>query len=160
MLFKRKGEESAKDKIKYKVVVTRNDLVQKLSSTLHVDDHDVRAIISKLDVATKLKYFHFLKSDLKNPFMAQLTTPIPSTLLPNTQCVVPSLSGIMPNVENTENVEKAINPMSTNPDHDQKEDQNGALPMNDDINQNDAKINGLTVAPHLEHGMFYRLFFC
>ena len=125
------------------MVVTRNHLVQKLSSTLHTDDSDVRSIISKLDVATKLKYFHFLKSDLKNPFLAQLTTPIPSTLLPNTQCVVPSLSGKMPNLNASSSAQQqTVNPMNAIGPPLGADDQKGEGPADGNMDPNQPQIGG------------------
>ena len=99
LLFKKKGEADAKNKVKYDIVVTKNHIIQKLGSTLNSNDNDIKDIISKLPLQTKMKYFHYLKSDIKNPFLAQLMTPIPKNILSNTKCNVPSLSGKMPDME-------------------------------------------------------------
>ena len=99
LLFKRKGDENAKNKMKYNIVVMKNHIIQKLGSTLNTNDHDIKDIISKLDTKTKMKYFHYLKSDIKNPFLAQLMAPIPKNILSNTKCNVPSISGKMPDME-------------------------------------------------------------
>merc|ERR1712228_332637 len=94
LLFKRKGEENAKNKLKYNIVVTRNHVIQKLSSTLNPmnDDSDLKEILSKLSLEAKLKYFHYLKSDIKTPFLAQLMTKIPPNVLSNTECNIPSIN--------------------------------------------------------------------
>eukprot|EP01084_Bolivina_argentea_P129982 229512_1 len=60
---------------------------------------DLKDILSKLPTKTKLAYVHYLRSDMKNPFLAQLQTPIPNRLLPNTKCNVPSISGKMPEIK-------------------------------------------------------------